>query len=245
MQLGGKREGQPLVATAAGQNNGLLLITDSSSKRQFLVDTGAEISVLPATGLEKRAKQLGPALLVANGSSIRTYSTRTLSLVFARNTYTREFTIAEVSRPLLGADFFRSSSLLVDLGGKRLVDAATYHSVPLDQTTCAYPMPHLDSLSGSANRYDKLLTDFPDITTPNFIQSQNKHGVEHFIPPIVPPIHARARRLPPDKLAATKAELKEWKRWASYIDRPARGHHRSRWCRNLPGVGGRAEITDA
>ena len=68
-------------------------------------------------------------------------------------------------------------------------------------------MPHLDAQSSSVNRYDKLLADFPDITTPNFIQSQSKHGVEHFIPTSGPPVHARARRLPPDKLAAAKAEF--------------------------------------
>ena len=50
-------------------------------------------------------------------------------------------------------------------------------------------------------------SDYPDITTPNFTQPQVKHGVEHFIPTNGPPVHARARRLPPDKLASAKAEF--------------------------------------
>lgn len=54
MQLAGKRRGQSLVAVAAGHNKGLLYLSDSITKRQFLVDTGAEVSVLPATGLETR-----------------------------------------------------------------------------------------------------------------------------------------------------------------------------------------------
>ena len=106
------------MAVAAGHKNGLLFLCDSTSKRQFLVDTGAEVSVLPATGLDTSTKQPGPPLLAPNGSSIRTYVTRRLSLHFASNTYHWNFIIANVTCPLLGADFLRSNSLLVDLKGK-------------------------------------------------------------------------------------------------------------------------------
>ena len=142
MHLVGKRQGRSLVAAAAGRTNGLLFLSDSISKRQFLVDTGAEISVLPATGLDTRIRKPGLPLLAANGSSIKTYGKRTLSLHFASNKYTWNFTVAEVTRPLLGADFLRSNSLLVDLKGKRLVDAAMYHSTPLSLTTGTAPAPH-------------------------------------------------------------------------------------------------------
>ena len=47
-----------------------------------------------------------------------------------------------------------------------------------------------------------LLAEFPDITTPNFVHSPTKHGIEHFITARGPPVHARACRLPPEKLAA-------------------------------------------
>ena len=69
------------------------------------------------------------------------------------------------------------------------------------------PMPHLDALSSSVNQYDKLFADFPDIATTNFIQSQNKHGAERFIPTSGPPVHAQTRCLSPYKLAAVKAEF--------------------------------------
>ena len=193
------------MATVAGQNNGLLFVCDAVSKRQFLVDTGAEVSVIPATWLDTRTRQSGPPLLAANGSSIRTYGTHTLSLHFASNTYQWDFVIADVSCPLLGADFLRSNSLLVDLKGKRLVDAATYHSAPLQPSK--FSAPRLDTISTSTNPYALLLVEFPDITTPNFTQSPTKHGVEHCITAKGPPVHDRARRLSPDKLAAAKAEF--------------------------------------
>ena len=140
--------------------------------------------------------------MAANGSSIRT---RTLSLHFTSGTYQWNFIVADVSYPLLGADFLRSNSLLVDLKRKRLVDAASYHFAPLHSISS--PAPHLSAISSSSDQYDSLLAEFPAITTPNFIQSPTKHGVEHFITTRGPPVHARAHRLPPNKLAAAKLEF--------------------------------------
>ena len=85
----------------------------------------------------------------------------------------------DVSRPLLGADFLRSKSLLVDLKGKRLVDTETFQSVPLGKSEV--DAPHLNAISSSTNQYNRLLAKFPDITVPNFTQPTTKHGVEHFI----------------------------------------------------------------
>ena len=206
MYLVGKRQGRSsIVAQAAGRIEGLFFLHDGISKRQFLVDTGAEVSVIPASGLDTRTRHAGPLLLAANGTSIKTYGMRTLPLRFGSNTYKWNFVVADVARPLLGADFLRSNSLLVDLKKKRLVDAATYQSAPLRSTRAI--VPHLDAISVSTNQYDLLLANFPEITTPNFMQSPTKHGIRHFISTKGPPVHARARRLPPDKLAIAKAEF--------------------------------------
>ena len=45
---------QAIVAMAASHNTGLFFLWDKISGRQFLVDTGAEISVIPATASDKR-----------------------------------------------------------------------------------------------------------------------------------------------------------------------------------------------
>ena len=202
----GKGQGRlPMMASATGQINSLLFLRDTISGRQFLVDTRVEISVLPATGLDLRTAQPGPSLLAANGSSIKTYGSRTLFLHFASNKYQWTFTIAEVSHPLLGADFLHSNSLLVDLKGNRLVDAVTFFSTPLGPSNAQ--APHLSAIANSTDQYDTLLSAFPDIMTPNFTRAPVKHGVEHFIVTKGPPVHSHARRLPPDKLAATKAKF--------------------------------------
>ena len=52
--LGGKRRGQPLVATSADrqETGGLLDVTDRESRLRFLVDTGSEVSITPLSKAE-------------------------------------------------------------------------------------------------------------------------------------------------------------------------------------------------
>ncbi|KAJ8391890.1 hypothetical protein AAFF_G00083610 [Aldrovandia affinis] len=53
---------------------------------------------------------------------------------------------------------------------------------------------------------------FTDLTTPTFSSAAVKHGVDHFIATTGPPVHARARRLDPQKLAVAKAEFDSMER---------------------------------
>eukprot|EP00731_Ephydatia_muelleri_P033543 Em0032g5a len=201
--LSGKE--QAIVAMAASHNTGLFFLWDKISGRQFLVDTGAEISVIPATASDKRNThdKQGPLLSAANGTTIKTYGSRIVPLQFASKGYKWSFTIADVSRPLLEADFLRANSLLVDLKGRRLVDAETYHSVPSEQLG----LRHLHLNTVKSNQYNTLLSRFPEITMPVFTQAAIKHTVEHFISTKGPPVHARPRCHCPDKLVAAKAEF--------------------------------------
>ena len=77
-----KRSGQPLVATnASGRYTCRLLhITDRMNKLTFLVDTGAQVSVLPPTRTDRLRKQEGFTLSAVNGTAIATYGTRSLTL---------------------------------------------------------------------------------------------------------------------------------------------------------------------
>ena len=59
----------------------------------------------------------------------------------------------------------------------------------------------------SQNEYFNLLQQFPELLTPHFHDSTNKHGVEHHIVTHGPPTYARARRLDEEKLSAAKAEF--------------------------------------
>ena len=110
-----------------GPNDGLFFVWDESGERQFLIDTGGE--VMPATGLDTCTGQLDPPLRAANDSTIKTYGVCTIPLCMTSMCFTWKFTVTEVSRPFLGANSLHANSFLINLRGKCLVDAETYHSV--------------------------------------------------------------------------------------------------------------------
>ena len=79
-----------------------VLIRDRKSQNYFLVDTGAEVSVYPASVVERRQTSSGTKLVAANGSTIKTYGTKTITLDLVAGTFIWKFVLANVARPLLG-----------------------------------------------------------------------------------------------------------------------------------------------
>ena len=55
----GKRSGQALAVTNAPglTTSRLLFLTDANSRRRFLIDTGAEVSVVPPSSIDQKNKQ--------------------------------------------------------------------------------------------------------------------------------------------------------------------------------------------
>ncbi|KAK3884912.1 hypothetical protein Pcinc_010841 [Petrolisthes cinctipes] len=75
---------------------------------------------------------------------------------------------------------------------------------------CAHlPAPQLGSVTASDNDFARILAAFPDVVKPHFHSAMPKHGVLHHIPTTGPPLYARPRRLPPDKLAQAKEEFRK------------------------------------
>ena len=133
------------------------------------MDTGAEVSVFPASRSDRQSPSQGNTLTAANGSSIRTYGKRAVSLNFNNRHFRWTFTIAQVSQPLLGADFLRAHSLLVDIKGQRLIDTFDFTSITLRSIPAT--APHLDSI---ASADDEFASCWPNIQT-----SQAPHSPTH------------------------------------------------------------------
>ena len=93
----GKYQSGPTVAsTTAGPLDPQLFITDVNTGRQFLVDTGPHVSVIPPTWFDRHHGQCDPPLQAANGTSIITYGSRYVSLCFNETTYDARLIIADV-----------------------------------------------------------------------------------------------------------------------------------------------------
>ena len=100
---------------------------DRISGSDFLVDTGAEISIIPLH-LSRRQQTTSTklSLIAANESVIKTYGEQSLILDLGlRRRFTWVFIVAQVKRPILGADFLSAYNLLVDMTNKRLIDVNT------------------------------------------------------------------------------------------------------------------------
>ena len=216
----GKLQGQPPAVAGAGPsptiNNSTatstlsinsLSITDRRQGVTFLIDTGADVSVLPATAQNIRNARSSTKLSAANGTPIRTFGKKRCRLTFGKHHYTQDFYIADVTQPILGADFFRLHHLAIDVHGCRLLNL-------LNGTTHLAKSSHITtSVQGLSTRqpgvFDDILHEFPSLLVPNFASAGSKHGVEHYIETTGPPLSARARRLDPQRLASAKVTFKE------------------------------------
>ncbi|KAI5724764.1 hypothetical protein M8J77_006869 [Diaphorina citri] len=129
----GKRDGHSLMAASEPSPTPLtrrLFITEGTTKLQFLVDTGTDLCVFPRSATSGRREKSDYVLSAANSTDIHTYDTVTLSLNLGlRRVFTWRFVVADVSKPIIGADFLHYHNLLVDLRNQRLLDGTTYLTV--------------------------------------------------------------------------------------------------------------------
>ena len=171
---------------------------------RFLIDTGAEVSILPASASHR---SLPPALhlYAANGTKIPVFKRKTMLVELnLRRSFEWTFYVAAVSQALLGADFLDHFGLLVDVQNRRLVDpltslAARVHPTPVASQCLSVIRP--------GDKFAALLRTFPTLLQPYSTARPVKHHVMHHIETSGRPTHAKARRLAPDRYKLAKAEF--------------------------------------
>ncbi|BHF71885.1 hypothetical protein SprV_0401494600 [Sparganum proliferum] len=178
----GKRYRPAVEASAAGSAANVhtrrLFLWDRIAGTKFLVDSGAEVSVVPPTPAERKNRS-SFCLTAANNCSISTFGQRSITLDLGlRQIFRLVFIVADVSVDLIEADFLTHFNLLVDLKNHRLVDNLT-----------------------------NLRARFPRLTNPSFREVGIKHTVTHHISTTGPPKSCRPRRLASDRLKIAKAEF--------------------------------------
>ena len=209
MSPSGKRPGQSLAATGVPGlvPSRLFFIMDCNQGLRFLVDTGAEVSVLPPTCAERRHPSESLTLQAVNGTRIATYGTRSLTLNLGlRRTLRWVFIVADVQQPILGADFLSHFNLHVDMTHCRLVDALTQFTIQGMYSKASTPSPSILPRIPT-NDFSALLTDFPSLTRPQSNSDPPKHTVTHHIKTTGPPVSSRARRLSPERLRIARREF--------------------------------------
>ena len=123
----GKR-GEPALKAASSDESrtSRLFVTDRVTNIEFLVDTGSDLCVLPRTRVKGQTVLSDYKMYAANGSTISTYSFRIFELDLGlRRAFTWKFVVADVAKPIIGADFLNHFGLLVDLKRRRLLNNTT------------------------------------------------------------------------------------------------------------------------
>ena len=136
------------------------------------------------------------------------YGTWSLTLNLGlRHTFRWVFTITDVSKAILGADFLKHYDLYVDMKSHCLLDPLTHLKVQsiVSSVTSSLVLsllrwqPKLD--------YQKTLMDFPTITSTYNGNVQIKHEETHHIGIRGTPVHTKPWRLASERLKITKEEF--------------------------------------
>lgn len=181
-----------------------LFVKDPLTNLSFLIDTGADISVLPNN--LPNCQPTTKSLYAANGSTIPTYGEKLLTLNMGLlRSFRWLFTIADVNKPIIGADFLQNYGLLVDLKNRKLIDSLTNLKVP-GILTNVNEATTIRTVNIEAPFHD-ILAEFPHLTRTSLIREHKATNFEHQIITTGHPVNCKVRRLDPIKLAAAKKEF--------------------------------------
>jgi len=101
--------------------SGNQMVKDNISLKWFLIDTVASVSVLPHQ-TEQTSAVTVTKLIVANGSIVKTYGTKSVETDFGlTNQIIVPFHVVDVGQSILGDDFLKINKLLVDIEGQCLI----------------------------------------------------------------------------------------------------------------------------
>ncbi|GFS54055.1 hypothetical protein TNCV_3762501 [Trichonephila clavipes] len=146
-----------------------LFLLDRKSGQKFLIDSGSEICVIPPSPTMNKSPQSNFSLFAANNTKIPAYGMVRKELNLGlRRPFIWTFIIADVSSPIIGADFLKHFNLLIDLKKKGIIRPSkspwsSLHVVPKSDSTVrpvgdyrqlnsvtefdSYPMPYLNDFA--------------------------------------------------------------------------------------------------
>ena len=163
--------GQREVANIALSSSKFLYVADKQNKCNYLIDTGAAVSVLPKSCTNRTSDAACLPLVAANNTTINTYGNcRHVVDVGLKRDYKWTFIVADVKQPIIGADFLIHYSLLVDLKNRCLRDMCTGLAIPA--TLSSIKPLSLNRVDTVQNDYTKLLGQFPELTRPTTKQQK-------------------------------------------------------------------------
>lgn len=199
---------QPTVAAADGNltESRRLFIYDPLTKLKFLIDTGADISVVPYSSFKFAQEDTNKRLVAANGSAIKTYGNHRIKVNLGlRREFVHNFTVASVTRPIIGADFLAKFGIVVDLYNRKLRDSLT--TLTVNAIVDRDSAPSIKLCIVENDQVASMLRKYPTLTQNPRYDLPVKHNVVHFIETKSQLPFSRPRRLDPMRLRVAKQEF--------------------------------------
>ncbi|XP_033231568.1 uncharacterized protein LOC117182587 [Belonocnema kinseyi] len=154
-----------------------------ASGLHFLVDTGAEISLILVTN--PMAKPAALKLFAANDTIIKTYA---------------------VANPIIGANLLDHYGIVVDIRRRKLIDPADKSS----PDGCFKPCDIASfSVLDRSCRFSEIVAQHPEDSSSKPGKPITSQDVSHHIETSGPPVTERSRGLDPEKYKVVQAEFDE------------------------------------
>ena len=205
-----------MVSAAVNQRKThLLYLYDKNSKRKFLVDSGANLSVFPADKNDTQSED-DSSLVAANGTKINSYGEKLLNLNLGlRREFVWPFVIADVQYPILGADFLSYFNLSISMHDRTIIDNVTDITHKVESCEC----PFVSVSATSDGHHVEILSRYPSLTSETESLPPVKHNYEHKIPTNGKHVWVRPRKLNPKMYNIAKEAFKKMQ--AEGIVRPS------------------------
>jgi len=167
-------------------NAGLLFLKDTLTGDNFLVDTGATLSILPHNAKDRPS---GPTLNGANGLPIPTWGTVTKFVQFQRKTFKHTFLQAAVAGPILGIDFLKKFNVTIAPASNKILFATTIDASSTDRCSNQIaPFTAATQLKGTpgiapatANSWNRSPLDPPSSVLPT-IEPESIQPIPNSVP---------------------------------------------------------------
>ncbi|GFW11169.1 retrovirus-related Pol polyprotein from transposon 17.6 [Trichonephila clavipes] len=168
------------------QHTSRLFLLDRKSGQKFLIDSGSEMCVIPPSPTMNKSPQSNFSFFAANNTKIPAYGMVRKELNLGlRQPFIWTFIIADVSSPIIGADFLKHFNLLIDLKKKK---------------------PSILTVDANIS-FKNILSEYPNLSNPSLISKSASQGTVHHIITTCPPVTARPRKLYPKLYDAVKVEF--------------------------------------
>lgn len=192
------------TATDGETKSRRLFLHDKSTKSSVLINTGAEISVIPPS-LYDLKNATSHILYSVNQEPIRTYGERMVTMNLGlRRPIKWAFCIADVPYPIIGADLLGNYGFVVDIKQGLLIDPET--EAKAKGTFSNVFMQSISAVNFN-NKFADILKGFPELLGNPSNSIAAKNPVRHHIKTTGPPCAQRVRQLRPELLKKAKEEF--------------------------------------